>query len=179
MNPTARTTGAILLGILLLTGVVTWYVWQQSAEPSPAASALSDRADRTAFTDLSDTPVSLAEQLDTNTVLLVNSWASWCPFCADELQLLNALAQEFAPEVSVVAINRRERSHRAQRFLQEVGDLEHVTVILDPDDRFYSDVEGYTMPETIVYDQDGAIHTHIHGPLDESRIRQILEALAQ
>ena len=167
-------TVGVLAFILMVAGVVTLWLTRSSVEPDSATRALADRPDVAAFTDLSGQEVSLNAVLRERRVVVVNSWASWCPFCVEELRMLDRVAAEFSDDVRFIAINRRESVNQANRFLQTVGELKHLEIILDPDDRFYADIAGYTAPETIFFNQRGEAVIHHRGVLSEEQLRSHL-----
>jgi len=146
---------------------------------SEAARTLGTRNDdQIRFTDLDGNPVALADY--DGTVRVVNSWASWCPFCVNELSDFAELAREFSDEgVVVLAINRKESVVTARAFIDSVGGLADIVFVQDPDDVFYKRIGGFSMPETVFYDEDGNITFHKRGfmSLDEMR-EHMQDALA-
>ncbi|MFQ5761853.1 MAG: TlpA family protein disulfide reductase, partial [Candidatus Bathyarchaeia archaeon] len=67
-------------------------------------------------------------------VVVVNFWATWCPFCVAEMPDLERVSQEFDGKVVVLGINRAETIDKQRDFL---NDLEiEVTYLLlqDPSD---------------------------------------------
>jgi len=110
-------------------------------------------------------------------VVVINAWASWCPFCVEELPDLATLAEEF-PDVPVVAINRGESSADAQEFLSTLsldGDALHL--LYDPEDSFYKFIEGFGMPETIFVDAEGVTLFHKRGIMSLQEMRDTVNLL--
>lgn len=179
MERSTRVTVVVLLLVLVLGG---WYVFsvtqkniQAVKDGSPAAVSLKTTMDQSPYTDIDGNPVALDSYL--GEVLVVNSWASWCPFCAQELPAFSQLAQEYSERgVSVLAINRAESGSTATAFLRTINATDGLTLVLDPDDRFYSSIGGYTMPETLFYDADGAVVMHKRGMLSYDEMKQYTEA---
>lgn len=95
-------------------------------------------------------------------VVVLNAWASWCPFCVEELPDLSRLADEF-PDVPIVAINRGESADDAQDFLKTLTVSKKLNVLFDPTDSFYRFIEGFGMPETVFIDEEGTILFHKRG----------------
>jgi len=111
----------------------------------------------------------------TPAVRVVNSWATWCPFCTKELGDFDAVAAEFEnANVEFIAVNRSERVRTIQSFLDSMPKLEHVKIWLDSADAFYKKIGGFSMPETIVYDKYGEIVLHKRGPITEDEMRKII-----
>lgn len=165
-----RRAHLIVLGVLLVLMVlalVTAYYYRERAEREArdvAQGALFSPEATAAFTDLEGRDVDLSGAQ--GEIVIATSWASWCPQCAGELQLLNDVAAERNDDrVQVFALNRMEPKHQAQRFMSTLPDLPRVTFVLDNQDHFFSSVDGYAMPETIFYNQAGEIVLHKRGNL--------------
>lgn len=126
------------------------------------------------YMDLNGNEISLEEHL--GKILVVTSWASWSPFSKNELETLDVIAKDYdSSEVVFLAINRKETRDRAQRYVNTVAEVTNVNIILDPEDRFYKLIEGYAMPETIIYDKKGEIKSHIRGSFKEEDIRRNID----
>jgi len=180
---TTITTIAVLLVILALG---FWYITtldhkQASRElaDSQAASALADNASSTQYTDFAGNPANLQQYL--GQVLVVTSWASWSPSSAAELALLANTASSYADQgVIVLAINRAETKSQAERYLRSIGVAQQVRLIVDTDDRYYKQIGGFTMPETVFYDRRGNIVAHERGALTAGEVNYYIgQALSQ
>ncbi len=109
-------------------------------------------------------------------VTVVNSWASWCPFCVEELPNLEKLAREY-PNISVVAINRGEDPQKAIAFTKEkkIGAASHT--LFDPEDYFYKYIKGFGMPETVFLGEKGEILFHKRGVMSYDEMTQTIQML--
>lgn len=117
------------------------------------------------FTDYEGTVVELSEFK--RKLLLVHSWASWCPYCGEELQNLAKLKEQFGDEIEILAINRAEPERDARAFTESLGiDSSQVELLFDPDDTFFRSINGYAMPETVFINARGEIVFHQRGPMD-------------
>jgi cytochrome c biogenesis protein CcmG/thiol:disulfide interchange protein DsbE len=111
-------------------------------------------------------------------ILVVNSWASWCPACADELPDLATLGEEFSDKnVKVLAINRAEPKSTATVFLASINATDGLQLVLDPGDKFYASVGGFAMPETIFYDPQGNVILHVRGQMTYQEMRAQTELM--
>lgn len=156
----------------------TWTIVQKNrtalTPESEALSVLKTSEGQLPFTDLEGNPVALTDFL--GDVLVVSSWASWCPACAKDLPLLSTVAQTFENDgVRVLAINRSEPGNTAERFLRSINATPGIKLVLDPDDRFYESIGGYTMPETIFYDRTGKIVHHNRGSMTQDEMNQYVK----
>lgn len=109
--------------------------------------------------------------------LVINVWASWCPFCFKELPDLAFLQAEFASQAVVVAVNRMEETAIAKRFTDNLGITKNLVFLLDRQDMFYNAIGGFSMPETIIVDREGFIRAHKRGPVDMAEMRREIQKL--
>lgn len=129
------------------------------------------------YTDLSGNPVNLHNFR--GKPIIINSWATWTPFSQTELPILARLAHTYAQDIYVLAINRMEQVGTVRSFLSVYPVSEDFHVLLDPSDHFYTSINGYAMPETLVYDKDGVKVYHARGVFDEAELTSILQTLTQ
>ena len=150
---------------------------KQKRNETPAARALLIEDEKSAYLDMAQTKINLSD--DFGKIIVVSSWASWCPQCAQDIERLDQVAGEFKDkEVVFLAINRAENPYSAERFLNTFNKPEHVRIILDPGDHFFAENAGYAMPETIVYDKNGEVKSHQRGDLNTDELKKaIFEAL--
>ena len=106
---------------------------------------------------------------------LVNVWATWCPTCRAEHEMLNRLAQQ---GVVVYGINYKDNSEAARRWLNELGNPYRFNVE-DPQGRLGFNLGVYGAPETFLIDKDGIIRHKFVGAIDERVWRQQLAPLYQ
>jgi len=170
--------GAILLSVLLFTFFRIYYLKHKQVEEykedlqtmqTESFSALETLEGEPFFIDVKDEKVKVVEH-----------WASWCITCQGDLNQLSALAKEYISEpVSFYAINRKEPRSTIMSYLKEFfpTGIENIEVIIDINDTHFIAVGGYTMPETIVYNQTGEVVLHIHGPISTLKLQQVLDGL--
>jgi thiol-disulfide isomerase/thioredoxin len=172
MNRGALIIGGVLLLILLVIGYVAYSIRSEriAEERDKAADVLFSEQAREAYTDMEGREVRL-DSYDEK-VVVVTSWASWCPQCAGELTLLNQLANEKNDDrLHIIAINRNEDKYQAQRFMATLPEFPRIQFVLDNQDYFFDSVEGYAMPETIFYNEAGEIVFHKRGNLTADEIK--------
>ena len=174
----------IIFGLLVLAVVlaVTQYshIYSFLADRQPGANG---REGENIFAELGSVAL---ETLDGETVMLdqyagrplvLNSWATWCPFCKDELPAFAAIQREYQGEVLFIAINRGESNTQARRYI-DASELEvHLLFLQDPRDDFYDAIGGFSMPETLFINEDGMLVEHKRGPLDEAQTRERVEQI--
>ncbi|HLV18908.1 MAG TPA: DsbE family thiol:disulfide interchange protein [Pseudomonas sp.] len=106
---------------------------------------------------------------------LVNVWATWCPTCRAEHEMLNRLAEQ---GVAVYGINYKDSGDAARRWLNELGNPYRLNVE-DPRGELGFDLGVYGAPETFLIDRDGIIRHKYVGAIDERVWRQQLAPLYQ
>ncbi|MEY3037691.1 MAG: hypothetical protein RL143_258 [Pseudomonadota bacterium] len=107
-------------------------------------------------------------------VALVNVWATWCPTCKEEHQVLNQIAQE---GVTIFGINYKDERPKALDWLQKYLNP-YKAVIFDPDGRLGLDLGVYGAPETYIIDANGVIKFRHVGAVDQ-QVWQKLKAIME
>jgi thiol-disulfide isomerase/thioredoxin len=109
--------------------------------------------------------------------VVANVWASWCPYCVNELPGFGKIQKEFSDQIVILAINRGESAEQARAYLERLGMESDLLYYLDPEDSFYTSIGGFSMPETIFVDREGNVITHKRGPVSADEIRQKVQEL--
>ncbi len=149
----------------------------QKNNETPAATALLPD-DEQSFTTLTGEPATVADSF--GDIMVVSSWASWCPQCTGDFLKLGVVAAEFKDkDVIVYAVNRGEDTYSAERYLNTIQKPEHVEFLLDQSDYFFKNSEGYAMPETIVYNKKGEVVLHQRGELRVDELKDALKKLTE
>ena len=105
-------------------------------------------------------------------ILVINSWAAWCPFCVEELPAFRDLQELFPDEVVVIAIDRQESLSTAKNYTDNAGISDAYIFLLDPKDSFYRSIGGFSMPETLFVDSEGNVRIHKRGPM---KLKEMVE----
>ena len=128
------------------------------------------------FDDYSGNPYSLNQ--NGSKLIIVNSWASWCPFCKKELvDFVTATAKYSSDDITIIAINRSESVNTARRFSDELNINDKVIFLVDFKDKFYKKIGGFSMPETLFMDKDLNILEHKRGAMSEDEIKEKIAKL--
>lgn len=136
-------------------------------EMPPFSLARFDGEGRVAMEDFEGTPVVL------------NFWASWCPFCIEEMPGFERVHQRFGGSVAFLGVGMQESNRSlAEDLVERTG----VTYELadDPDGSLFAAVEAFAMPTTLFITADGRIAEKFGGPLREEQLEDlILEHLVE
>lgn len=178
----SRSTVITLVFLVVCVAVLTAVVYvvkeraaERDREASPAGVALA--GDTEIFTSLSGETVDLFSEAATP--IVVYTWASWCPQCAGDLEALAKLAAESRDSnqpVKFVAINRNEPTATAERFLASLDVNDALDIVIDTEDSYYTAIEGYAMPELVVFSAAGDELLRQRGAIDLSAVANLLEA---
>lgn len=101
---------------------------------------------------------------------LVNVWATWCPTCKAEHQMLNRLAEA---GVVIHGVNYKDDSEAARKWLKDYLDPYQVNVA-DPQGSLGINLGVYGAPETFLIDAQGIIRHKYVGAIDENVWRKEL-----
>ncbi len=112
-------------------------------------------------------------------ILVVHSWATWCTYCADEINNLTTLKKKYGDRIQILAPNRAESVQVAKPFTDALAVGESMLFLLDPDDAFYKSIEGYAMPETLFINDRGEVFYHQHGPMNISEVEAKINELTK
>jgi thiol-disulfide isomerase/thioredoxin len=162
-----------IIGVLLLGAGYTYLVQKRSHEQasSQEVDAGLTAATKSTYTDLSGDVFNFSDH--SGKVQVVNSWATWCPFCVQELSDFETLATEYQDKnVVVIAVNRKEDVRKINSFLETVGVFSNTLFVIDKSDAYYTAIGGFTMPETIFYDSKGQVVFHKRGSMILQEMRK-------
>ena len=108
-------------------------------------------------------------------VVVLNSWASWCAPCRDEIPRLREAAKAH-PEIEFLGLNVKDDAKAAVAFAADT-DITWPS-ITDPDGILLPTIPGVppaALPSTVVIDPQGRIAVRIIGPVKGT---ELLDALA-
>lgn len=130
----------------------------------------SEKAPDFHLQDYSGKIVSLSDF--TGKSIVINSWASWCPFCRQELSDFATAQKEFIDKTVIIAVDRAESLSVAKGYTDKQRTTNNLIFLLDPLDSFYQSIGGFSMPETIFVNKNGEIVVHKRGPMEIQEIRE-------
>jgi cytochrome c biogenesis protein CcmG/thiol:disulfide interchange protein DsbE len=95
-------------------------------------------------------------------IVLLNVWASWCPACVGEHQVLLQIAA--VESIPVYGLNWKDGRADGIRWLQQLGNP-YTAIAHDPDNVVGIDYGVYGAPETFLIDANGIIRHKLIGPM--------------
>lgn len=95
-------------------------------------------------------------------VLVVNSWASWCGPCRAEQPSLTAVARAYRTKgVQVIGVNIRDNKAAARAY---VGEFQvPYPSLFDPASTTASKLGAFALPTTFILDRDGVVAYRLTG----------------
>lgn len=146
------------VSVFLLTASLSLAV-----EPLPAK--LNDAAADFKLLDLTGKEISFSASSGKPALLFF--WATWCPFCRDELPHLQKQYQGLKKAgIEVFAIDVSEPKERIEKFLSKKNNLEF-PILLDSDSRVASAYNLVGIPTFILIDAQGKIKARSHNFPDD------------
>ena len=167
-------TLAIVLGIIILLGVFVLLLPIGPSVPAPD-SAVGNSTYAIPLEHPDGTQTSIGAFIQEDQVLVVNSWATWCPFCVQELPDMVELQEEYEDQIHVIAVNRRESVDQARTYLFDLGVAGGLTYLYDPSDDWYRGIGAFTMPETLFINGRGEVVVHKRGFMALEEMREHVE----
>ena len=109
-------------------------------------------------------------------VVLLNTWATWCPPCRAEMPQLEAYYREHQSEGFVVlAVNSEESSETVAAFLQSQDFT--FPVVLDPEGTVMSHYAVRGLPTSFFIDRKGMVRGMWTGQLTSDQLQRIVNPL--
>ncbi len=106
--------------------------------------------------DVSSNKVSLQETAKANNATLLVFWATWCPYCRQEVPELIKLNSEYKDKgLKILAIDLGESQKKVESFVKQEGIS--YTVLLDTDNKVASQYGIMGIPNNILLGKDGVI----------------------
>ncbi len=169
--------GNIMLGALLVLSAAIGYglyYYVDRYVPKEGATTFDEAYDLSLGT-YDGTEVDLSDYK--HELLVMHTWATWCPYCADELRALSDLKGQYGDQIHIIAVNRAEPMQEAQAFSDALNLPNKIEILVDPDDAFFKKIGGYAMPETVFINRRGEVFFHQRGPMKMDEVTARLDAM--
>lgn len=98
-------------------------------------------------------------------VVMINFWATWCPFCVDEMPDIQKVHDEFGDSLVVIGINRAESLETQETFFDELNTDFTYTLLMDSSDSTALRYGIRAMPTTFFLDGNGVITNRFFGQI--------------
>ena len=177
---------AILVAVLLLAWVGYGMLAGQAGEPSGSSANGATQEqdalqlalfDATVYDD-DNAPVTLTA-LAGDKPLVINFWATWCPYCLQEMGDFQAIYDDYNGKVNFAFIDatdgHRETVEMARAWMADNGYT--LPVYYDADLEAVSAFGLQAYPTTVVVSAQGEVLTISSGVIDPDRMRAALDSL--
>jgi len=126
----------------------------RSSTHNNADSAFAHPAIDFTLQSTNDKKISLTDFLG-NKIILMNFWATWCPYCVVEIPQLNKIETTLADQVKLLSIDILEEPEKVKGFTQKKG--VKFDVLLDQQGEVARKYRVRGTPTNIVIDKKGNI----------------------
>ncbi len=157
-----------------------------SASPSADASSTSANkaaprlADYDATVYTADGQAKKLSEIANGKPLVINFWATWCPYCVQEFPDYKTLLSEYGDSVSFAFVDapgsKGETVEKAQDWLAQNG-FEEFPAYYDNDLEASSNFGARSLPTTVVVAANGEIQGASAGAINLQRMRNVLYTL--
>ena len=149
---------------------------ESSGEASNREAIYLKDYNSTVYTE-QDIPLLLTEIAD-GKPLVVNFWATWCPYCIQEMDDFQQIFDEYGERVSFAFIDcvdgQRETVESGATWMREQGYT--LPAYFDTDYDAVRDYGASSLPTTVVAGADGEILTVSVGAINPEKMRAALDA---
>ena len=156
--------GAGALGIALLVGFLFARPTPESAAVVEGQATTGAVAPSVEMVGFDGETVALSDYEGTPVVL--NFWASWCPFCVAEMPDFEDSSNAHSGDVAFIGVNLQDDAGAADSLAIETGVTYQLT--RDPQGVVYSAFGGIGMPTTVFIDADGVVAEVVTGQLSRA-----------
>lgn len=110
--------------------------------------------------------------------LVINYWATWCPYCVDELPDFQAIAKEYAGRADFAFVDCTDEEEKAATTEQWLADngLSDLTVYYDNDGKAAETFDVYALPTTVIVSSDGKVVSVSAGGMDANTLRNAIDS---
>jgi peroxiredoxin len=173
---------SVTLAVLLILGGLSglWLTNQASSSGQATAGQFTTPA-----TKAVEAPDFTLQSLDGRTVklsdyrgkvVLLNTFATWCPPCRAEMSDLEAYYREHKEDGFVVlAVNDEESASTVANFVQAQGFT--FLVLLDPDGKVLNRYGVHGLPTSFFIDRKGMVRGVWSGQLSPARLKEMVDPL--
>lgn len=145
-------TFTILIGIVFLgVGCVG-----PTTRDLNASGGESGTAQMFTLENLNGQPVALGDLLKDHKAVLLNFWATWCPFCREEIPGLIALQKQYEGRgFTVLGVDIGESNKKVSAYVQKIG--VNYPVVIDADEQVAEGYKVVGIPTSFLVGMDGKV----------------------
>jgi cytochrome c-type biogenesis protein len=149
------------------------------SEDAPASGAQAGQlAPDFTLRDAAGVDVSLSDYRGQPVAMIF--WASWCPYCRQEMPLLQNMYETYNDQgLVVVGVDLLGSKGETQEKALEFVGQEGITfpILFDESGQVFSQYQGRGVPNLIFVDQEGVIVSTYPGAMDEQNLQRQIQQL--
>ncbi len=153
----------ILITSLVFCLTVSFFPAQNSShafEPWPISELIGTKAPDFTLRDISGTAINLSSF--EGKPILLNFWATWCPYCRKERAHLNALYSEYKDrELIIISVSIDRSVSAVKKYLKKVPS--DFIILSDSDSRVASKYSVVGLPSSFLIDRSGIVQYKFTG----------------
>lgn len=152
-----------LIPFIVFTGIAVIFWFGLRQDPALMPSALLNKPLPTfEYPSLDNEDIKLNNKEFIGKISLLNVWATWCPNCLLEHEMMTKIANSNL--VKVYGLNYKDSQQDAKAWLMQHGNP-YTNIIFDPEGKLGIDLGVYGAPETFLIDAKGIIRHKYVGPM--------------
>ena len=162
----------IIISISLISGIIFLFAKGLTSDKSTTSKSgftrVGQQAPNFAFESITNSEmITLSEHLGKPVV--INFWASWCPPCREESELLEKTYKELiGQKIQFIGINIQDTEIEAKNYIAQY-DITYPNG-MDLDGRISIDYGVIGLPVTFFINKDGIINTRWVGAITKSEL---------
>jgi thiol-disulfide isomerase/thioredoxin len=155
---------------LLLIGLIA-YMWFR---PPAWVQDLDDTLPPIEFTTLDGRQGTLDSLR--GKVVLLNFWATWCPYCRHEMPAMQEFYREYAGKgFEIIAFSVDDEPGKVQAFMRENGYTFPAAMADVATQQAFGGVSR--VPVSYILDREGKLRHKVHGPVHYGRMEDLVKPL--
>ena len=121
------------------------------------------------LSDLAGKKVALKDYL--GKAVLINFFATWCPYCRDEMPVLKEISSRY--NIQIITIDIQESQNKVKKFMENAG-ISH-KVLIDQTGSVAKTYQVRGIPTNILIDKKGIIRFYGNNLPDDKVIKSTLK----
>jgi peroxiredoxin len=173
-----KKTTLILLFLICAFFLALTDTYAQDFFPWPIDKIVGEKAPDFTLKDLSGRDVTLSSFKGKAVVL--NFWATWCPYCRHERQSLKSLYEKYNDKDLVIIAVSIDKSSKTVKKYMEQHPAPHI-VLTDPEGTAAALYNVMGMPTTFLIDRNGRINRKFPGMVEwtDSHVTEYIDSLLE
>ena len=172
----------VWVGLLIVTGLLgtIWIFHSRETAAGPMALATAPHVGSLAPDFTLQTPSGTSFTLSdyaagSETPIVLNFWATWCPPCRIEMPFFDEVARRYGDKVAVLGLNQAESAAVIEGFARE-NNLTY-TLLVDQDLRVNNLYGVLNLPTTIFIDKNGIVREVLIGTISQAVLEDRIDTL--